>query len=130
VGAWMRINGEAVYGSKAWSVLGEGENGVRQLPGGVLDRRQAEFPFNDKDFRFSVGKNNALYAFCMTIPAAGAPLKIKSLNLSDNRLGHAVKSVKLLGSSDSVEFKQEPDGLTIIYPRGKRLDTAAVFKIE
>jgi alpha-L-fucosidase len=36
VGIWMRRNGAAVYGSKAWSIPGEGEiinNKLKMLPG-------------------------------------------------------------------------------------------------
>ncbi len=38
---WMDINGRAIYGSKAWVTLGEGEmvNGrLRKLPGGGLGK--------------------------------------------------------------------------------------------
>ena len=46
VGKWMSLNGEAVYGSKAWTTLGEGEmvDGKLQcLPGGGLGKKHAEF---------------------------------------------------------------------------------------
>ena len=130
VGDWMRINGPAVYGSKAWEVLGEGEKGIRQLPGGALDRRQANFDFNAKDFRFTVGKDGALYAFCMTVPQSGTELKITSLGTAANRLGRPVKSVKLLGATGSLRWKQEADSLVINCPPAMRYETSVVFKIE
>ncbi|HEX7653785.1 MAG TPA: alpha-L-fucosidase, partial [Verrucomicrobiae bacterium] len=82
VGAWLRLNGEGIYGSHAWTIPGEGqmENGkLRQLPGGKLGRNQADFPFSPQDFRFTRGSNGCLYAYCLTVPAPGTPLKIKSL---------------------------------------------------
>ena len=33
VGAWMKANGEAIYGSRAWTCFREGENGV---PSGMV----------------------------------------------------------------------------------------------
>jgi Alpha-L-fucosidase len=74
VGVWMRRNGEAVYGSHAWIIPGEGEivNGkLKMLPGGGLGRKQAEFKFDSQDFRFTIGKNGALYSFCMVAPSPG-----------------------------------------------------------
>ena len=55
----MHTNGEAIYGSKAWTKIGEGEmkNGkLKTLPGGRLDKRHAQFQFNAQDIRFTVGK--------------------------------------------------------------------------
>lgn len=59
VGDWMDINGRAVYGSKAWKTLGEGEmvNGkLKKLPGGGLGRNQANFKFNAQDIRFVLAR--------------------------------------------------------------------------
>ena len=55
VGVWMRRNGEAVYGSHAWTIPGEGEivNGkLKMLPGGELGRKHAEFKFDDAGLSF------------------------------------------------------------------------------
>ena len=52
---------------------------LKMLPGGKLNKKHAEFKFNTEDFRFTIGKNNSLYAFCMNVPAPGTTLKIKSL---------------------------------------------------
>lgn len=133
VGVWMRRNGEAVYGSRAWKIPGEGEmvNGkLKMLPGGKLERRHANFKFGPQDFRFTIGKDGALYAFCMTVPAPGAELKIKSLGTDAKYLGQSVKSVKLLGHDGELQWKQEADGLIITCPAEMPFATAVVFRIE
>jgi alpha-L-fucosidase len=133
VGIWMRRNGEAVYGSHAWNIPGEGEqvNGkLKMLPGGGLGRKQAEFKFNSQDFRFTVGKNGALYAFCMIVPTPGTQLKIKSLGTDAKYLGKTIKTVKLLGHDGKVQWKQEADDLTITCPEKMPFATSIVFKIE
>ena len=46
IGEWMRINGAGIYGSKAWTRLGEGADGkLNVLPGGKLGRDQADHRF-------------------------------------------------------------------------------------
>ena len=130
VGEWMAINGEAIYGSRAWHTLGEGtmDNGkLRKLPGGGLGRRHADFKFSTEDFRFTVGKDGALYAFSMTVPDSGDVLKIKSLASGKS---DSVKSVRLLGYPGEVKFSQKKDALEIHCPDLSKFKTSLVFKIE
>lgn len=130
VGEWMRINGQGIYGSSAWSVLGEGKDGkLNVLPGGFIGANQASHSFYTTDFRFTVGKDGAIYAWCMTVPKAGDKLKIVSLG-SDAGIGQKqVTSVELLGEKNKIEWKQEADGLSIIYPDSAHLKTAVGFRI-
>jgi alpha-L-fucosidase len=133
VGVWMRRNGEAIYGSHAWKIPGEGEiinNKLKMLPGGKLGRGQADFKFDGRDFRFTVGKNGSLYAFCMITPQPGTQLKIKSLGTEAKYLDKLVKSVNLLGYKGKLKWKQEADGLTITCPKEMPFETSIVFKIE
>lgn len=130
VGEWMRINGQGIYGSSAWSVLGEGKDGkLNVLPGGFIGANQANHSFYTTDFRFTVGKDGAIYAWCMTVPKAGDKLKILSLG-SDTGIGRKqVTSVELLGEKNKIEWKQEADGLHIVYPDSAHLKTAVGFRI-
>ena len=133
VGVWMRRNGEAVYGSHAWTIPGEGEivkGKLKMLPGGALKRKHAEFKFDAQDIRFTVGKNGALYTFCMNVPEPGTALKIKSLGTDAKYLGKPVKTVKLLGHDGELQWRQEADGLAITCPAEMPFATSIVFKIE
>ena len=133
VGVWMKRNGEAVYGSHAWTIPGEGEqiNGkLKMLPGGKLDHIQAEFKFDAQDIRFTVGKKGEFYAFCMNVPAPGAQLKIKSLGTEAKLFSKPIKEVKLLGYNGKLQWKQEGDGLVVTCPAKMPFETAVVFKIE
>ena len=100
------------------------------LPGGKLGRLHAEFKFDSHDFRFTVGKNGALYIFCMIVPAPGTQLKIKSLGTDAKYFGQPVKTVKLLGHDGELQWKQEADGLAITCPAEIPFATSIVFKIE
>ena len=133
VGVWMRRNGEAVYGSHAWTIPGEGEqvNGkLKMLPGGALNRNHAKFKFNAQDIRFTIGKNGAFYAFCMNVPAPGAQMKIKSLGTNAKSFNKPIKDVKLLGYNGKLQWKLEADGLAIICPEKMPFATSVVFKID
>lgn len=134
VGRWMAVNGEAVYGSKAWHTLGEGEmvNGkLKKLPGGGLGKRQADFKFQVsgskfQDIRFTIGKDGSLYAFTMAVPEAGSQVTIHSLKKGQEK----VKDVSLLGSDSKLKWHQTPDGLVITCPKKLDFATSLVFKIE
>jgi hypothetical protein len=77
---------------------GEQVNGMlKMLPGGKLERHHANFKFSPQDFRFTVGNNDAIYAFCMTVPSPGTQLKIKSLGMDEKYSDKPVKHVSLLG---------------------------------
>lgn len=134
VGEWMRRNGDAIYGSKAWTIPGEGEivNGkLKMLPGGKLGRQHAEFAFGPKDFRFTVGKDGALYAICMTVPAPGAELRIASLGSAAPHGAKPVTRVNLLGhDGPALAWKQEPDALVVTCPDTTPYRTALIFRIE
>jgi alpha-L-fucosidase len=133
VGVWMHRNGEAVYGSRAWVIPGEGEmidGELKMLPGGKLGSRHAEFEFSPQDFRFTIGQNGALYAFCMTVPAPGTNLKIRSLAKDGKHRDQIINSVNSLGFSGELLWKQEANGLSIICPEEIPFATSLVFKIE
>ncbi|MDE7455196.1 MAG: alpha-L-fucosidase [Prevotella sp.] len=134
VGRWMSLNGEAVYGSKAWQTLGEGEmvkGKLKTLLGGGLGKRHAEFRFNAQDIRFTEGKSGALYAFTMEVPAAGQTVAIRSMAKGSPHLrGKKLKKVSLLGYDGKLHWQQTADGLLVTYPKDASLSISAVFRID
>lgn len=130
VGEWMRVNGDGIYGSSAWKVLGEGKDGkLNTLPGGRIGQWQADHVFYNTDFRFTVGKDGTLYAWCMTVPKAGDKLTIVSLGTNKRLFDKKIRSVELMGTEQSVDWKQNADGLEIVYPDSVDLKTAVGFRI-
>ena len=127
VGEWMRLNGEGIYGSHAWVKYGEGQ---QHLPGGKLSSWQANCVFSANDFRFTVGTNGCLYAYCLTVPAPGAQLKITSLGTDAKLLAGTIQSVTLLGCAEKLVWSQQTDGLVIDCPKQMPFRTAIGFKVE
>jgi alpha-L-fucosidase len=130
VGDWMKVNGEAIYGSRAWVKLGEGADGrPRMSPIGKISGHQADFKFGPQDFRFTAGKDGSVYAFCLTVPDPGTALKITSMGTEAQPGAAAVKSVRLLGSTAPLDWKQQADGLQIKCPAQMPFHIALVFKV-
>ena len=129
VGRWLDMNGQAVYGSRAWTTLGEGEikdGKLKTMPGGNLGWQHAHFPYTPQDIRFTVGKDGSLYAFCLAVPQGGQTVVIRSLAKDSQR----VKKVTLLGCQKKLKWKQKADGLAIVCPQELPCPTAVVFRID
>lgn len=128
IGAWMQVNAAGIYGSRAWRVWGESPLTPATLtPRGKLGRRQAEVPFTTGDFRFTLGADSALYAYCMQVPRAGETLVIRSLS----REAAQVKAVSLMGSDAPVEWRQTRNALILRCPAEvEQCRITATFRIE
>jgi alpha-L-fucosidase len=132
MGEWMRVNGDAIYGSRAWAISGEGQlvdGKLRMLPGGKLGQKHAEFAFGPQDFRFVVGRDGALYAFTLSVPAPGATVKINSLGADAKLLLSRITAVSLLGYSSTLRWEQKGNSLEITYPTDMAAKTAVVFRV-
>ena len=95
-----------------------------------MGKAHAEFSFTERDFRFTVGKDGSLYAWCMALPKPGTELTIKSLGTDATFLDGRIKSVTLLGSKAKLDWKQTAEGLVIQYPKLSKLKLAVGFKIN
>jgi alpha-L-fucosidase len=107
VGAWLKVNGEAIYGTRPWKRYGEGPT---QVVGGAF-HDTATKPYTAEDFRFTA-KGSTLYAIGMQWPASGA---VRVHSLTPENLGNArkIQSVTLLGSDDKLDWHQDADGLQL-----------------
>ena len=126
IGAWTKINGEAIYATRPWQKYGEGpatENGEEGRFGGQKDTHSK--PFTAEDIRFTQTKDHkTLYAFVLAWPQSGHVV-IKSF------AGQTTpKAVRLLGVSGKLEAKMTPDGLAVTLPKEKPCDYAWALKLE
>lgn len=128
LGRWLSVNGQAVYGSRAWTTLGEGERvdgKLKTMPGGNLGQRHADFPYNAQDIRFTVGRDGAVYAFCLNLPQPRQTVNIKTLAKGCQK----VRNVTLMGYKGRLQWKQTADGLRIVCPDELPCRHALVFRI-
>lgn len=129
IGEWMKVNKEAIIGTRPWKKFGEGSaiEDAAPLSGPGFNEGKGK-PFGAQDIRFTT-KGKVLYAIPMGWPEGGE-LVIKSLG-SDNPALARVNSITLLGHGVIKDFTRNPEGLKIKLPAGKpALSYAYVLKIS
>ena len=119
VGAWLKVNGEAIYGSKPWTHFGEGPT---QVSGGAFQEGKTK-PYTPGDFRFTTAAGH-LYAIELAWPQGGEAL-IRSIP-GDMK----IKEVRLLGSAKALAFIQDAQGLHLHLPPQRVGMYAWVYRIE
>ena len=117
IGAWMRINGEAIYGTRPWTILGEGPS-TRETPeagkfGGAKDVRSK--PYEATDLRFTI-RDGVLYALVMAWPMDGRVV-VTTLAAGAPGVVGDVGSVRLLGSPGERPFRRTAAGLEVDLPQ-------------
>src|ERR1035438_5082982 len=76
IGAWLKVNGEAIYATRPWKIFGEGPS-TRSFEKGQFDgQRDANTkPFTPADIRFTQSKDGkTIYAIVLGWPTNGISL--------------------------------------------------------
>lgn len=117
IGKWLKVNGEAIYGTRPWSVAGEGaEQGTS---GAFSDNTETQY--TAQDIRFT--KNGeVLYAVLLEWPEKEVLVHSIGNDLK-------VESVSLLGSEEKLNWEQTSEGLKVAFPAEKPTEYAHALKI-
>ena len=116
----LKINGDAIYGTRPWKVYGEGPT---KITAGFFHDADTK-PYTAEDFRFTT-KSGAIYAIEMGWPT-GHEATIHSLS---NSSAEKVDSVYSLSAGNSLQFQQQPDGLHIQLPDQPQGKYAYAYRI-
>jgi alpha-L-fucosidase len=123
--AWMQTNSEAIYDTRPWKVYGEGPTN--------LWNRQGYYDLGGvgpTDIRFTRNKaNNVIYALTLGWPSG--PILVKSLGLSAPTQPGKIAKVEFLGTGESVQWSQRPEGLKVEMPKHfhPQADYSTVLKV-
>ena len=107
VGAWLAVNGDGIYGTRPWRLLGEGPTVTTE--GYFTDTLRS--PYTSEDFRFTF-RGTSLYAFALKWPADGV-VKIQTLGAKSHRFRSPIRSVSVLGYEGPVSWNQADGWLEI-----------------
>jgi alpha-L-fucosidase len=123
--SWMPANGESIYGTRPFTVFGEGAPDVTGTANFNENRNRA---YTAKDIRF-VTKGDILYATALDWPADGK-LTIATLAKDSPDYSKQIGRVELLGSPGALSFTREANGLVVALPNTKPNEYAFVLKIR
>jgi alpha-L-fucosidase len=123
VGSWLKVNGDAIYGTRPWKIYGEGPTKV--AAGSFHDTDTATY--TPEDFRFTT-KGDTLYVIELGWPSISEAV-VRSLG-STSMSSQTIRSVVLLGSDRKLPFQQRSDGLHIQLPAQAPGKYAYTFCVE
>jgi alpha-L-fucosidase len=114
---WMARNGECIYGTRPWTIYGEGPS----VKDDATVRDSAGNPprglgpvLRASDIRFTT-KGDVLYAVVMGWPDGGK-VDIKSLAARSPHYPGEIGGVQWLGSSAKIDFARDENGLALTLP--------------
>ena len=120
VGTWLKANGESIYGTRPWVILGEGPAVDSPQPLKDQGFNEGKVTFTSADIRY-VRKGKTLYATTLCAPQPGSMVTLKAVKKAHR--------VSLLGHG-KVAFRQTKYGLSITLPATLPNQIALVMKIE
>ena len=130
IGAWLKVDGEAIYATRPWKIFGEGPSTVTEEKGhfgGQSDVQKK--PFTAEDIRFTQSKDGKeLYAIVLEIPKDGE-VTVKSLATGSANWPAPIGSVRLVGGG-KLKFTRDGAGLHVSLPEKFAGKIALALKIR
>jgi len=117
IGSWLKVNGEAIYGTRPWIQATEGSQ--EGTSGAFSDNTETEY--TAQDIRFTTN-GDVLYA----ISLAWSDSEITIHSIEENLV---VDQVSMLGSNEVLIWQQTSEGLIVDFPEEKPTDYAHALKI-
>jgi alpha-L-fucosidase len=109
-------NGEAIYGTRPWTVAAEGP--TRVAAGSFTDGAPTDFESTDIRFtRRTDPTGDYVYAILLAEPSDRVA-RVRSFAATSELLERGVRSVRVLGSTADVAWERTADSLDVVLPEG------------
>jgi alpha-L-fucosidase len=117
IGAWLKVNGDAIYATRPWKIYGEGPSTKLAEKGQFDGQRDVQNkPFTSEDIRFTQSKDGkTLYAIVLAVPADGK-VTLQSLASNSALWPGEIGKVRMLGVSGKLKFTRDENGLHFTLP--------------
>jgi len=125
MGSWLQVNGDAIYGTRPWTIFGEGP--TRLSEGGHKVEEKTKIAYTNTDIRFTKKSEKEVYAIVMDKPIN--EIVIKSLSTEIGVLNSKIEKIELLGSNEVIKWERNKRGLVIKAPKNLPTPYAHSFKI-
>ncbi len=125
IGIWMKINGEAIYGTSRWTTMKEGPTVVEMKSTTYRKEHGFNTAFTPEDFWFTA-KDNNVYVISLT-STESKTVSVKSLY----DLRQKIKKIKILGEKKVLKWEVSGDKIKINIPFDRKTDEPGfVLKVE
>jgi alpha-L-fucosidase len=118
---WTKINGDAIFGTRPWTIFGEGPTDFKS---GAFHEN---FKFTAQDIRFT-RKGDAIYAITLGVPKE--QLLIRALAQGSPLVAGEINSITLLGSAEKIQWSRNADGVVVSLPGTLPCKSSLCFKIS
>ena len=125
IGAWLGVNGEAIYASRPWTVYGEGPTQIKD--GQFTDGAQATY--QPEDLRFTTREEH-LYVIALGGVRDGR-IDVRSLGRDLTLFPQEIGSVLMLGHPElPLEFERGSHSLTVRLPESAAQTPMPVLRVD
>ena len=130
IGAWLKVNGDAIYATRPWKIYGEGPSTVAAGNGRGGRQPVDQAKYTPQDIRFTQSKDGkTVYAIALALPTDGK-ITIKSLAGNSPNWTGDIGSVRLLGVDGELKFTRDENGLHVTLPEKMPCQFAFALQIQ
>lgn len=129
IGAWLNVNGQAIYETRPYLTYGEGITKLAKNHFGGVQGDGIEY--QAEDFRFTQNKSKTkLYVVQLGVPEPEETFVLKTF--AEGAIGskESIKSITLMGSQEKIEWHKNQSGLSLKAPKKIPNPHALVYCLE
>ncbi|HWG22400.1 MAG TPA: alpha-L-fucosidase [Terracidiphilus sp.] len=122
IGAWLKTNGEAIYGTRPWQRFGEGPTRVKE--GMYVADHNTDF--TPQDIRFTT---RGRFLYLLVMGNQGVTALVQSIRRDTPLPFGSLSAARMLGGAN-VAWSWTPDGLLLHLPQTKPSQDAIAFELS